>query len=217
MLLMASRSRPQNLARLLQSFKDTGVTTSALIYLDQDDPCLSSYIEVMAGHDIWPMIGPRIGAGPAINKLFARERNQPFYGIVADDLIPRTAQWDRILGDAARGGIAYGDDGFQGRNLPTHPFLDGDLFRRIGWLTLPDCKHWFVDNAWRAIGEALNCLRYVPEVILEHMHPLAGKAEHDRSYEESTAMAAGDQGRYAAWEKEELPYLLRRLREAKAA
>jgi len=33
----------------------------------------------------------------------------------------------------------------------------------------------------------LNALRYIPEVVLEHLHPVAGKAEWDDQYREVNA------------------------------
>jgi hypothetical protein len=37
------------------------------------------------------------------------------------------------------------------------------------------------------LGKDLNALRYIPEVVLEHLHPVAGKAEWDDQYREVNA------------------------------
>jgi hypothetical protein len=51
----------------------------------------------------------------------------------------------------------------------------------------PNQKQLFVDNYWKALGEALGTLTYLPEVIIEHLHPIAGKAPSDASYELSNS------------------------------
>jgi hypothetical protein len=37
------------------------------------------------------------------------------------------------------------------------------------------------------LGKDLNALRYIPEVVLEHLHPVAGKAKWDEGYREVNA------------------------------
>jgi len=44
-----------------------------------------------------------------------------------------------------------------------------------------------LDNFWMTLGKDLNALRYIPEVVLEHLHPVAGKAEWDEGYRDVNA------------------------------
>ena len=37
------------------------------------------------------------------------------------------------------------------------------------------------------LGKDWNALRYIPEVVLEHLHPVAGKAEWDEGYRDVNA------------------------------
>jgi hypothetical protein len=34
----------------------------------------------------------------------------------------------------------------------------------------------YVDMFWRDLGQEAGCLRYLPRVVIEHMHPIAGKS-----------------------------------------
>ena len=43
-------------------------------------------------------------------------------------------------------------------------------------------KHLYLDNFWKKLGEDLGSLTYLEDVIIEHMHPVAGKAEWDEGY-----------------------------------
>ena len=93
--------------------------------------------------------------------------------------------WDRILIDKLeekKGGIAYGDDGYCGENLPTTSIISGEIIQALGWVHMPTLNYLCNDMVWRDIGHKLNCLYYVPEVKIEHMHPLAGKAEKDDTF-----------------------------------
>jgi len=47
--------------------------------------------------------------------------------------------------------------------------------------------HLYLDNFWMTLGKDLNALRYIPEVVLEHLHPIAGKAEWDEGYKDVNA------------------------------
>jgi hypothetical protein len=50
-------------------------------------------------------------------------------------------------------------------------------------MTFPGCVHLFFDNFVKQLGLDLEYLKYLPDVIIEHMHPVAGKAEMDEGYE----------------------------------
>jgi hypothetical protein len=49
-------------------------------------------------------------------------------------------------------------------------------------MTFPGCIHLFFDNFVKQLGIDLGCLKYLPDVIIEHLHPVAGKAEMDEGY-----------------------------------
>ena len=71
----------------------------------------------------------------------------------------------------------------------------------LGWMMLPTCEHMYVDTAVLALGQAAGRIAYCPSVVVEHLHPLAGKADWDDSYRASNAdeRYAADQAAYEAW------------------
>lgn len=104
-------------------------------------------------------------------------------GFMGDDHRVRTRGWDRLLVEAAGPiGIAYGDDLLQGAALPTAVVMGADIVRALGQMVPPTLRHLFVDDYWKALGLGMGRLTYVPEVVIEHLHPSAGKAEMDESY-----------------------------------
>lgn len=105
-------------------------------------------------------------------------------GFMGDDHRVRTLGWDRALTEAAGPiGIAYGDDLTQGVELPTAVVMGADIVRALGQMVPPTLRHLFVDDYWKALGIGMGRLTYAPEIVIEHMHPSAGKAEMDESYQ----------------------------------
>jgi hypothetical protein len=103
---------------------------------------------------------------------------------MGDDHIPRTFHWDREFEKALRGqtGIVYGNDLLQGENLPTAFVMTRDIVDALEGMTFPKCKHLYFDNFVKQLGIDLGVLKYLPDVIIEHLHPVAGKAEMDEGY-----------------------------------
>jgi hypothetical protein len=46
----------------------------------------------------------------------------------------------------------------------------------------PNLTHLYVDNFWKDLGQLAGCIRYLPDVVVEHLHPVAGKAAWDEGY-----------------------------------
>lgn len=106
-------------------------------------------------------------------------------GFMGDDHRPQSVGWDRAYLDALRDlgtGLVYGDDLLQRQNLPTQVAMTADIVRALGFMAPPTLTHLYVDNFWKDLGIAAGCLRYLPDVVVEHRHPVAGKAQWDANY-----------------------------------
>jgi hypothetical protein len=71
----------------------------------------------------------------------------------------------------------------QGANLPTAFAMSRNLVAELQGMTFPGCVHLFFDNFVKQLAIDLDCLKYLPDVIIEHIHPAAGKAEMDAGYQ----------------------------------
>jgi hypothetical protein len=197
-LLIPTRGRPANAARLARSIADTtrpGYTTPYFL-LDHDDPELGNYLsqlrQVAPDPARMVMITPRGGPermGPVLNWAAAALGTLfDYLGFMGDDHLPRTIGWDERLCRAigTRPGVAYGNDLFQGERLPTAVVMTAAIVRVLGYMSPPPLVHLWIDDYWRELGQSLDHLVYLPDVIIEHLHPQAGgKAEVDASYLES--------------------------------
>lgn len=138
----------------------------------------------------------------ALNAATITELGEPWdiFGFIGDDHRFRTKGWDaRIEEELKNGGMAYANDGVQGAALPTQWFVTTDIVRKLGWFALPDCNHFYLDNAWLDLANAAKCRHYLPDVIIEHMHFSYGKSQMDATYEHTMRVGSGDQMRYNNW------------------
>jgi len=189
-VVVPSRGRPENAERLAQAFKDTGAEADLYIVIDNDDPKWNEYAK-SENYKKLPADNKTGGCAKSLNTgavLLLDITKYPLYDyfvFMGDDHLPRTPGWDKAFIQAlgSNTGIVYGDDLLQGANLPTAYGMTRDLVNELRGMTFPGCVHLFFDNFVKQLGLDLEYLKYLPEVIIEHMHPVAGKAEMDEGYE----------------------------------
>ena len=123
----------------------------------------------------WTVVtGPRVSLSEIYNEVYSRGLG--WYGIFADDVVPETPGWDRLLIDAA------GSDGMSCGNDPAHFVLGGELVREFGWVSLPGLDRLYIDTVWQTIAEKRGVLRRVPEAVVRHHHFSNGLALMDKTY-----------------------------------
>lgn len=200
MWILPSRGRPENLKRFFDAYRETGADSKGVVCVDDDDRTIREYINTWLPRGWKLSVAEPIGLGPRINEQVQNYPNEPWYGTLSDDVIPRTVGWDKILIEkAGSDGMAYGADGIVDEARFTHGVLGGDLVRSLGWIILPGLQRLYGDNALTDIGKERGVLRYCPEVMLEHLHFSNGKAPVDETYKKPEA--ASDQKIYEHWQR----------------
>ena len=101
----------------------------------------------------------------------------------------------------------------QGKQLATAVMISSNIVEILGYMAPPKLIHLYMDNFWMSLGKALNCLTYVPEAVIEHMHYVAGKSEKDEQYAEvnSSEMYKKDQDTFVEYVKNDLKPDLEKL------
>ena len=120
------------------------------------------------------------------------------------------------LDDMGGTGIVYGNDIGQGENLPTAVVMSSDIPAALGWWFLPSCLHFFVDAVWLYLGREAGCLRYLPEVVIEHLHYSRGASPHDQTYEDSRGAWQHDEAAWHAWQRSGMAADVEKIRELRA-
>lgn len=184
--------------------------TDVAVAVDEDQVGLYAGVDV-ARYDGRVMLfaGARDSLAGWTNKVaMMHDRSYRALASLGDDHVPATAGWDTLLLAAidqmGGTGIAYGDDKLMGENLPTAPVISADIVRVLGWMCEPSLRHMCVDCVWKDLGEQADCLAYVPDVIIRHVHWCNNGVPMDETYAAAEAVKEADRERYAVWQRERM-------------
>jgi len=220
-VLVPTRGRPEKAVELEDQIYSTCALTSTQVVfvVDSDDDRLGDYnrsvskVLVHPGRKATGMVRP---INWAVTQVWD---DYDVCGFMGDDHRPRTPGWDleyvQALNNLGGVGVVWGDDLLQGPAFPTQVAMTMNIPKKLGYLCPPAFNHLCVDLVWRDWGEGVGKIRYLPNVVVEHMHPAAGKAPQDPGYERvnnQTAVAL-DTETYYKWKKNDLQGELEKLRE----
>jgi len=190
-IIVPSRHRPHNIKELQQSLIDTETMSRLFVVVDEDDKTLDQYLSLENNFtEVLTFERGRKGMADPLNnaarQLITDERWEYFI-FVGDDHRPRTLQWDKVwrtnLDDLVTG-LVYGDDLFQQEQLPTAIGMTRSIVEELNGMIPEGFAHLYLDNFWLRLGQDLNAIRYLPETVIEHLHPIAGKGDWDAGYQE---------------------------------
>lgn len=189
LVICPSRGRPALCNKMVDSFLATSKRASMRLLLDMDDPCLDEYRDLLSKKvdniivDFQKPITERINQSWNCGKIFK------WLSVTNDDFVYKTDGWDQKLIDTLDGriGIVYGNDLCQGINMPTSSTISREIPEALGWLQMPRLTHLFGDTVWQMIGKEAQCLYYRPDVIIEHCHFFAKKADQDDIYKRTNS------------------------------
>jgi hypothetical protein len=195
-MIVPSRGRPDAARDLAATFQNTCTAgTRLVIAIDDDDPTRHAYADALSAYPVLTlttMPGPSTmvktlnrAAMNAVDIGGSSYGGAWAVGFMGDDHRPRTFGWDQRYIEALRRlktGMVYGDDLLQGENIPTQIAMTADIVRALGHMAPPVLTHMYVDNYWLDLGNVFGIIRYLPDVIVEHMHPIARKAQWDEGH-----------------------------------
>jgi hypothetical protein len=186
-VFVPTRGRPDNMVGFASEFwdKSNPKTTRLIFVLDEDDQFVNKYISRNAGRYEYVIAPPtRRGMVGALNWAYRHFGDNDALGFavgfLGDDHRPRTDGWDTAYLTTLRDlehGFVYGNDLFQGATMPTQVAFTTSIADTLGYMSPPELDHLCVDLVWRELGQALGRITYLDKVIVEHMHPLATKAD----------------------------------------
>lgn len=216
--LVPSRGRPGNIADLVDAWESTASGDADLVVaVDDDDPRLDDYRALTLGDRVELVVGPRLRLGGTLNALAPELAGRySAVGFMGDDHRPRSMGWDTVLADtvdAVPGAVVYGNDLVQGAALPTAVLLDSRIVTELGYFVPPGMLHLWLDNYWLELGRRLGTLRYLPAVVIEHVHPITGRAAWDDGYRENNSDATwtADEATFRRYAADELDGAVERI------
>lgn len=224
-VICPSRGRPDAAAEVMKTFQATCVDLDTRLWfiVDPDDPQAHEYPQSVDEPSVMTLVLAERATPPGmlapLNKAITFPsvvKDSSVIGFIGDDHRFRTEGWDAAIEDwlTEHPGIAYADDLLQRDALPTQWFVSRAIVDEFG-MGLPTLRHLYIDNYWKAFGSAAGCLYYLPDIVIEHMHPTAGKGQWDDSYRANNSGATyqADSEAYGLWVRTDMEHDVARLRE----
>ena len=194
LVILPTRSRPENAERCINALKEHSVMSDFIIAIDDDQTDLYPRLEGVTYE-----VNPRLRMNGTLNLVankYADKYDTIFF--LGDDHLVQTPNWDEYLAGAIKEkgyGLAYGNDLLQGVKLATAVMMSTNIIKTVGFMASPKLIHLYMDNYWMILGKELNSLWYFDKVIIEHLHPVAGKVGWDEQYMEANSHEVGDADR----------------------
>ena len=214
-VIIPTRGRPENIRKVISAWDFTNAWDHASMFVvaDADDPEYADYRLYTSearhhGRDVhFHAVQQWVPMVHKLNDVAVRLAEDGRYfalGFAGDDHLPQTIGWvERYLTVLREmgSGMVYGDDGYQGQKLATEWAVTSDTVRALDRMVPADVEHMYCDNAMMDLFGGAGALRHLPEVRIEHMHPIVGKAETDEQYQRVNHrdQFAKDRRAYEAW------------------
>jgi GT2 family glycosyltransferase len=186
LVILPTRSRPDNAERCINALKEHSVMSDFVIAIDDDQSDLYPRLDGVTYE-----VNPRLRMNGTLNLVankYADKYETIFF--LGDDHLVQTPSWDEYLTKAIRHkgyGLAYGNDLLQKHQLATAVMMSTNIIKAVGYMAPPKLVHLYMDNYWMILGQRLGTLWYFDNVIIEHLHPVAGKVEWDEQYREANS------------------------------
>lgn len=222
-MIVPTRSRPHNVAPLVQAWRDTRAFEDGaelVFVIDEDDPALAEYAAALVGVEAGPSPGQQpvswIAAArheqlvPKLNKAahYLRVTQDPYaLGFMGDDHRPRSAGWVAAYRHELElmvTGIVSCHDGHRPDDLPTQWAMTADIVRALGRMVPAPVEHLYCDDAIRDLGKAAGCYTFRLDLVIDHFNPYAGqRAPMDAQYERvnSGEQYRRDRPQYRTWRR----------------
>lgn len=185
-----SRIRPKILVKMLGSYyANRSEGSDIIVYISDDDPTINEYKEVLKNTSY--IIGKRKYIVEVCNEIALNKcKEYPYMQIINDDHFIETSNFDSKLIDVIEKqgggwGIACPIDKLTDWNKFKHPsaeIISSNIVKTLGYYIYPKLQHIGTDGYLGSIGEGVDRLFRVEDVVIRHDHWIVGRAYLDDNY-----------------------------------
>jgi hypothetical protein len=211
MFILPTYKRPERLKNLIQAYIDTKATAPFYVLI-QGNPELYEGIKYP---DTWTIevLENNIGLVAAANLGFKTFPNEKWYGIICDDQMPLTQEWDKMLlalvtdWNIVSTADTLNKDEWRMAGIPV---FGGEFIRACGFIAPPCTWHICCDDWWELVGKT--CVNWIKsDAQSTHMTPETTTIEPDETYKSSYSDFSGQVSKYNQWLVEEGTNLLAKI------
>lgn len=196
LLLLPTRSRPENVERFYKFWKENSSGLNDVVVLvDRDDERIEEYYKfdqkkfIIVANDRMNLV-QKLNFGWKLNNNLS-----DIIGFVGDDTIIETKDWDQKVvekfKELGKYGMLYPNDGYNKHNVPNHIFVTRQWCETLGWFAYPGLNHLFIDKVWQMIGIEMNKSKvdgkyfHAMDIVIRHLHfAFDEKIEKDNLYKD---------------------------------
>ena len=182
--LLPTRVHVSNLRRFLSAAREMGTATPGWVLIDQDDLDANRFVyeQAMAlappSWSIRSIKNEDRCYGGALREVWPAVKDMDWIGLVSDDLVPCTGNWDAALLKNVQGwNVVSSSDGWQATTgniqqdrLHGAIVWSGPLAREVGWIFPDGLTHIFHDDTWERLGRETGCWQVRTEIMCKHLH-----------------------------------------------
>jgi hypothetical protein len=188
-ILCPSRGRPHRFREMAESaiaLASHPDRVSILLLVDHDDPELATYQALQLDRVRLIINRERMGCQGLLNTLALHYSNGDLLMAGSDDIVFRTGAWDDAF-DAAFEAVpdqllvAYTNDG-RDRDKCEHFVVSRRWVEIVGCFMWPRFEHFSGDGWVEDVARRVDRLKFLREVVTEHMHFKYQKAARDEGY-----------------------------------
>jgi len=209
--LLPTRRRLDKLTAFLESAQAMGQSTWITIIVQGEElaELLPEYEKLPKRFPLVRVVASRSeGMAAKCQEVWQREhdcgQHNDWIGILADDLICRTPNWDLELISPLNGwNFTSCDDGWQAPNRVGGGgiALSGDLVRALGYLAPPGLTHLYWDDVLETLGRDMGIWHPQMHVLLEHKHAALEAKPIDSTTRLLGTYWAADEKAYRIWRR----------------
>lgn len=213
--LLPTRRRPPRLAACLAAHLTCATRSRGLILVDRADWRALRHLYLLYPlPSTWEFVETDgESMGDKVREAWPRYRDAGAVGLLGDDNIPVTPNWDAKLGESLTGwNVVSSDDGWQApKRMAGGTLWSGDLLRAIGYLYPPELQHCYVDDVWEELGREADCWTVRMDVLVRHDHASKLHTE-DETHRLAYGQMMADRVRFEEWRRAEKPRCLEVIR-----
>jgi hypothetical protein len=176
--------------RLVESIHATAASpVEVVFYVDLDDSdSLATAVDLGFNGTVKHVAGERIVLSDMWNVAAAHASGEILM-MCGDDVVFRTPGWDKRVEETFaripdRIALVYGNDLIQHERLATHPFIHRNWYNTVGYLVPNGFSCDWCDMWLNEVAIELGRRVYLPDVVMEHIHPCVGKVRMDDNHRE---------------------------------